>query len=57
MISEMLVYGDVDGPREDQINNGIKHYTDKRNFLKKIVDEIESTNRHWNFNFGLEEII
>jgi hypothetical protein len=53
----MLVYGDVDGPREDQINNGIKHYTDKRNFLKKIVDEIESTTRHWNFNFGLEEII
>jgi hypothetical protein len=57
MISEMLVYGDVDGLREDQINNGIKYYTDKRNFLKKIVDEIESTNRKWAFNFGLEEII
>lgn len=56
-ISGMLIYGDIDDPKQDQINNGIKYYTDKRNLLKKIVDEIESTNRHWNFNFGLEEII
>lgn len=56
-ISGMLIYGDIDEPKEDQIKNGIEYYTKKRNFLKKIVDEIESTRRNWAFNFGLEEII
>ena len=56
-MSGMLIYGDADEPKDNQIKNGIKHYTEKRNFLKKIVDEIESTRRNWAFNFGLEEII
>ena len=56
-MSGMLIYGDADEPKDNQIKNGIKHYTEKRNFLQKIVDEIESTRRNWAFNFGLEEII
>lgn len=52
-----LIYGSTKEPREKQIQDGVNYYTAKRNYLKKIIDEIESARINWGFHFGLEELI
>jgi hypothetical protein len=52
-----LIYGLAKYPKELQIQRGMDYYTTKRNYLKKIIDEIESSRANWPFHFGLEELI
>ena len=52
-----LIYGLADVPKEKQIENGLKYFFDKRNYLKKIVDELESASRTWPYHYGLEDLI
>ena len=52
-----LIYGLVDEPKEKQIEKGLKYFFDKRNYLKKIVDELESASRTWPYHYGLEDLI
>ena len=56
-ISGSLVYGFADDPEDLQIEKASNHYKTRRNDLKKILDELESGRRYWEFNFGLEELI
>lgn len=52
----VLVYGDIEDPKEKQIETGIKYYTAIRDRIKKIVTELESSRHGSQMQFGLEEI-
>lgn len=52
----VLIYGDIESPKEQQIETGIKYYTAIRDRIKKIVTELESSRHGSRMQFGLEEI-
>jgi len=51
-----IVFGDPEWPEEKQVQAGIEFYTNKRNDLKKIIDEVESTPLRWGFYNALNDI-
>lgn len=52
-----LIYGSVEDPKDIQIQAGLNYYKNKRNYLKRIIFEIESARSNWPYQFGLEELI
>jgi protein-tyrosine-phosphatase len=52
----ILVYWDIDDPKEKQIETGIKYYSAIRDRIKKIVNELKSSRHGSPMQFGLEEI-
>lgn len=51
-----LVYGDAGDPIEEQVARGVKHYTVKRDALRKVC-EVLAQRKGSNFYFGLEELL
>ena len=54
---DTMVFGDPKWPEEKQIQVGVEFYTKKRNDLKKIIDEVESTPLRWGFYNALNDIL
>jgi len=51
-----IVYGHFSEPEEKQVENGVKHFKNKRDGMKSIVEHLETKRTGSKMQFGLEEI-
>lgn len=52
-----MIFGHPDLPIQEQIANGIKFYTKKRDSLQKVVELVESSSCRWGFYTDLNDIL
>lgn len=55
-LSGLLIFGDAKSPKEQQIENGFKHFSAIRDRLKILLEIVKKTHTS-SYNFGLEDII